>query len=209
MTIDHKAVSDMANIMSILNGKTASDPVHAALDEQAAPSAPTPLGTPTGDKEAMKEVLMRLQGISTSTTFASQNDRQLAEALQTERTPRGARVGKWEIVVNEGTPKTYDVVDQQDTVIAQGLFLYEAALGLVKRLNEGAPINSQPVRDLLKLEEDYARNRSDAVGYKERSRKLREKGEDKRAAVNEDRFDEAQRQALTAHEEILRLAGLR
>lgn len=239
MTVDQKSIDAMANIMNILNQQAdepaagwshvedhVESPVTAAgwhpemsevdqpIYEAANPVvARNPLSDPSID--AMKSILERFHSVSDDAvverlTEAAETDHDLREALITEKTDKGARIGKWEIVVKEGRDlKTYDVVSQDGTVIASDLYLYEAAYGLVKRLNQGNPINSPTIREMLKLEEDYARNRNDAAGYKARSKKHAERGESQRAAVAEDRFDEAQRQALAAHEEILRLAGLR
>jgi hypothetical protein len=178
-------------------------------------STPTPCHVPisTGDTQAMKAILEAFNAATVEApepTRARMRDPEVQEALSTERTHRGARIGSWEIVVNEGASKTYDVVSSSgDTVIAKDLYVYDAAYGIAKRLNEGVAINDPRVRQLLELEEGFAKNRNDATGYRERARKLREKGEDLRASVAEDRHDEASRQALKAHEDILRLAGIR
>jgi hypothetical protein len=160
----------------------------------------------------MKKILLAMNGAApaTVTESARPRDAEYEEALATEPTPRGARIGAWEIVVNEGAVKTYDVVSEDgSTVIARNLYLYEAALGLVRRLNEGVAINDKPIRELMTLEENFARARNDAVSYKARSQNLHAKGETRRALVAEDRFDRAQGEAMSAHEEILRLAGIR
>lgn len=208
MSVDRKAIDDMANIMNILNGRTApADDGDDFVMESAPVAKPVSLGDPNID--AMKDILSRLQGVAQGETGLPR-DKHLVEALQTEPTERGARIGAWEIVKNATNPVTYDVVSEDGrTVIARDLYLYEAALGLVRRLNEGMAINDKPVRDLLVLEENYVRARNDAVNYKQRAQKMQTLGETKRAAVAEDRFDRAQGEAMSAHEEILRLAGLR
>jgi hypothetical protein len=163
----------------------------------------------SSDTDAMKSILEAFHNAQAAPQEPAR-DPEVSEALRTERTSRGARIGSWEIVVNEGKTKTYDVVSADGhTTIAKGLYVYDAAYGITKRLNEGVAINDRRVGQLLALEEDFARNRDDASGYRERAKKLREKGEDLRASVAEDRHDEASRQALKAHEDILRLAGIR
>jgi hypothetical protein len=138
-------------------------------------------------------------------------DREAAEAYVTEPTERGVRIGAWEIRANPGKAgKTYDVVSESgEVVIAKGLYLYDAALGLTRRLNEGAAINDPAVRDLLALEDNYAKRLIEASQMKARAKKLRERGDDLRANVAEDRQDEAERQALDAHDRLLKLAGIR
>lgn len=220
MTVDRKAIDDMARIMAALNQQTAADTAALAMDdvyeggdlyESAMPeTVPAITRTPLSDPsiDAMKDILTRLQTVAESGPSA-QVDPQLREALKTERTDRGARIGAWEIIKHNTEPTTYDVVSEDGrTVIARDLYLYEAALGLVRRLNEGCAINDRPIRELLVLEENYARARDDAASYKQRAQKMHTKGEAKRAAVAEDRFDRAQTKAMTVQEEILRLAGL-
>lgn len=241
MTVDRASVDAMANIMRMLNADSSMAPEHANLvteprdshdhnlfpglnsinadfdpslvESQAPAISRAIVSDPSID--AMKNILLAMQSVSTSPVErlaeAAEADPELKAALVTERTERGARIGSWEIIVNEGKNlSTYDVVsDDGHTVIARDLYVYDAAYGIAKRLNEGVAINDKKIRDLLKLEEEYAKNRNDAAVLKHTAKKLREKGDDFRAAVAEDRLDEAQRQALEAHERMLKLAGLR
>lgn len=214
MSVDRKAIDDMAKIMNALNGQSIAEAESHDLPNDLMEGEATPvLVTGSGDQgiEAMKKILLAMNGAAPAVTeSAKPRDVEYEEALVTEQTPRGARIGAWEIVVNEGQVKTYDVCSEDgEVVIARGLYLYEAALGLVRRLNEGVAINDKPIRDLMVLEENFARARNDAVSYKARSQNLHARGETKRALVAEDRFDRAQGEATSAHEEILRLAGIR
>jgi hypothetical protein len=209
MSVDRKAIDDMAKIMNALNGKSIAAAEADDLMESGQQPSPALMGDP--GIEAMKKILLAMNGAAPVVNESVQpRDAEVEEALITEPTPRGARIGAWEIVVNEGQVKTYDVCSEDgEVVIARGLYLYEAALGLVRRLNEGVAINDKPIRDLMVLEENFARARNDAVSYKARSQNLHAKGETRRALVAEDRFDRAQGEATSAHEEILRLAGIR
>jgi hypothetical protein len=220
MSVDARAVADMAHLIAAFSsagehesilvedaeGQGIADGITArpAGDLDGEPIGRSVITDPNID--AMRVILERMNTAGDGMILKSD----VREALQTERTATGARVGTWEIVVHDSDPKTYDVVHcTTREPIAKGLYLYEAAYGLVKRLNEGVAINDKPVRDLLRLEEDYARNRNDAALYRRRTKSLREKGEDVRAAVAEDRYDDASRRAIEARERILRLAGLR
>lgn len=222
MTVDQKSVDDMARIMRALEGKTfdagSSDEMvlNESDDYLAHEIAPAVVssGISTPDIDAMKNILMKLREADASAperiTEASRFDAKFAEAMVTDKTPTGVRIGNWEIVINESARgKSYDVIDSSGLLLAKDLYLYDAAYGITKRLNEGVGITDVRVRDFLKLEEDYAKNLQDAAQFKERAKTLREKGENTRAAVAEDRFDSSSIQALSAHDEILRLAGLR
>ena len=227
MTVDRKAIDAMANIMSILNSKTAEDDSFTGemitegylgsdvydptpSDYVPEPSHAVPTSVGSSDTEAMKEVLLRLQNLSESAAPAQDGmvDHELNEALVTIPTARGARIGGWEIIKNPGKVPTYDVVSANgDTTIAKDLFVYEAAYGLTKVLNKGVPINDSRVTELLRLEESFVTKRNDAEAYRQRAKKFRESGEDHRANVAEDRHDDVARQAQQLHEDILRLAG--
>lgn len=215
MTVSRDEIDAMANLMRILEGKSAVETARPETASAPTPAAAPELGTMEGDKAAMKAVLMALQGVSESvvappTPVSPRVDPALREAALTEKTPRGVRIEGWEIVVNEGRIKTYDVVSiDGNTTIAKDLYLYEAALGLVRRLNEGVAINDSRVASLLKLEENFVRNHQNATVFKERARKAEAQGDTRRAAIAEDRQDEAARQAQSDMEEILKLAGLR
>lgn len=257
MTVDRKAIDEMANIMRILSAQSEAaeashDAVPASLPVDGGyplaesyeggypmaegypmadgypapgnyPMAPEPVAArvaiSTPETDAMKTILEAFHAAQRETPVEAAPaapvrrpvDPEVAEALRTERTHRGARIGSWEIVVHEGKKgRTYDVVSEGGhTTIAKDLYVYDAAYGIAKRLNEGVAFNDPSVLKLLGLEEDFAKNRDDASGYRQRAKKLREKGEDLRAAVAEDRHDEAARQAIKAHEDILRLAGIR
>jgi hypothetical protein len=221
MTVDQKSVDDMARIMRALEGKTFDAPSDDMMitegseyiAQEIAPAV-TSSSVSTPDIDAMKNILLKLKeadaGAPARISEASRSDSQFAEALVTDKTPTGVRIGNWEIVVNESARgKSYDVTDSSGLMIAKDLYLYDAAYGITKRLNEGVGITDVRVRDFLKLEEDYAKNLQDAATFKERAKSLREKGENSRAAIAEDRFDNSSSQALSAHDEILRLAGLR
>jgi hypothetical protein len=260
VTVDRKAVDDMAQIMAALNAQSqasfeAEPAPSAALAEDVAPgmhmSIPgmEQVGDPSFDPNAgydpsegynpyasasfdpetgeapngisyrtpvssaetddMKRIMMALSGAQEAPPTRV-NDPALAEAVATERTPRGARIGSWEIVIKEGkSRKSYDVVSEDgETVIARDLYVYDAAYGIAKRLNEGVAINDPKIRTLLALEEGFAKKTNDATVYRERAKKASERGDVVRQAVAEDRHDEAARQAILDHNEILRLAGL-
>jgi hypothetical protein len=203
--IDRKEIDDMARILKVMDNLP-DEPVNAIVEE-AATVTRTPLSDP--DIDAMRNILMRMNEAASEGPVV---DVELKEALQTVPTPKGARIGSWEIVVHElsDDERAYDVVNvRTGEPIATKLGLYEAARGLVRRLNEGVSITDKRVRDLLSLEEQYVRNRNDASFFRQHSEKMREKGEEVKAAIAEDRFDDSQRKAIEAHDRILRLAGLK
>lgn len=249
MTVDRRAVDDMAKIMAALNAQSQQSFAAAPVTESIDPSMGfEPVGDPDFDPNAgydvsegynpyssgfnpetgeapsgmstrvavasaetedMKRIMMALRSADAPAP-ARLNDPALEEAVVTARTPRGAKIGTWEILVKEGKArKSYDVVSEDGSVIiARDLVVYDAAYGIAKRLNEGVAINDPTIRHFLALEEGFAKKANDATVYRERAKKAAEKGDTVRQAVAEDRHDEAARQAILDHKEILRLAGI-
>lgn len=126
---------------------------------------------------------------------------ELSKALVTEATEKGARVGSWEIEGRtvDGFGKFYEVLHvTTGEPIASDLRLYEAALALVNALNDGYPITTSRVKSILAIEEEYARNLSDAVGYASRMKVTEGAQHD----IAEARYSEAKRRALTAKKNL-------
>jgi hypothetical protein len=215
MSVDPQKLMEMNRILEAMNNAV---DFGAASDEEFVDSDDLYGDEPTGPAyvanvspgaiDEMKKILEAFHGAQASTPV---EDPEVREALATKPVEDGVQIGSWKITKKQlGETARYDVVHSgTGSAIAQDLYLYDAALGLVRALNEGVSITSTRVRNLLKLEEDFARNVDDAVTYKARARKLREAADEKRAAVAEDRSDEAERQAEAARDRILRLAGLR
>lgn len=208
--IDRQAVNDMANIMAILNERSSAEVGDETLMESETvdeePRRRAALSDPNID--AMRAILERLHEVPQQ--LVESTDPEVRHAAVTEATETGARVGSWEIVVNEGARRSYDVVHATTRdVLAKDLYLYEAALGLVKKLNEGVAINDERIASLLRLEENYAHNRDNAARFRQRKASLQETGEVVKAAIYEDRYDDASRRANDDYERILKLAGIR
>lgn len=171
--------------------------------------------TPSTQREEvadMKKILERLNAATSNAVHTLQEqanyDRDVREALETERTPTGARVGSWEIRVNLEEKmgkevRNYDVIHSQTgEPIAKTLYLYEVAHGLVRLFNRGETLTSQSVRDLLTLEETYTRNRIDALRFKKRYNDAVSKKDYTNADIFEARYQNARQHALTAKERI-------
>jgi hypothetical protein len=206
MSIDRKAIDDMANLMSLLEGK--SDQVTPIDTPVHAPQ--TSIDPATADMQAILNKLNEAQnGTYQKIVERAEVDTEFRMALETERTERGARIGSWEIIVHDGDAKSFDVVHTHtNDVIAKDLTLYEAAFGITKGLNEGLSITNPRIREFLRLEDEFVRHRTDAVQHKTVRDKMIEKGDFNRAGILEARFEQSQEHAINLHDRILKLAGL-
>lgn len=173
------------------------------LREGNAVAPPATGGTDDKKVSAMRSIMQAFRSATDNVREDAHTDHVLMEALQTERTDRGVRISEWEIVISEQAGragKFYDVICDEIT-IASNLRLYEAALMLTKELNKGSSITSAKVREILSLEEDFAKNLEDAARF---SRIMKTATGDK-AMIAEARFSDAKAKAIRAKEEIKRI----
>ncbi len=213
---DPKEVSEMARLVRLMNeGVTFDD-----APEEVSPRTsiiegvidPSPAGVDPS-VAAMKSILEAFHGNSSPVvelTDRATTNRELREALVTENTDRGTRIGSWEIIINEDDQglKNFDVTNiHTGEPIATELSLYDAAHGIARALNEGEMINSNRVRNILAAEFDYVRARQNAAQFREKARVYEHTG-DHRLPLMEDRFDEALSRAKTARQQIVKLSKL-
>ena len=197
--IDRSEVDQMAKFMAALKG--GSETTYATPSQSA---AQTPVGDPAVAE--MKTILERFHSATDQVVTEATYDRELREALVTEATEYGARIGSWEIRVHPiGNRKMYDVVNiVSGEPLAVELLLYEAARGLVRILNEGGRINSREAIELLRAEQEYDNMVHDMVLYKHR---LRTNATSPRVTVFEARYGDAKRRAIAARERVCQLAS--
>jgi hypothetical protein len=204
MTVDPRAVEEMARIRRILSGEYQEEVHEVALNHinkvnESYDSADINSDDP---KEQMKAILQRFNQGATNSVQRIQEDSAthpaFDAALKTEKTRTGVKVGSWEIKVYEDQGnKTYDVCHvQTNEPIARDLTLYESALSITKLLNKHVSINSPQVREVLELEESYSRARTDAALFKRKARRMNESQNHFEAHVADDRYQEARATAI-------------
>jgi hypothetical protein len=183
VVLEDERVPVVDNRTHISEGKLlAADSTNAGLDPSIA---------------AMKNILMAFNGTQSPAKKLEDRavtDRVLREALVTEATDRGLRVGSWEIVINEDFQglKSYDVTNiHTGEPIATALTVYDAALGIARNLNEGQAINSPAIRDILNTEATYDASRQDAALFRTRMEASERMGNGNRASIMEARYIEA------------------
>jgi hypothetical protein len=211
--VDKKDVDDMKRLMDIMSsGNIADEPqnIHEAYSQPRSTVSPPAIATHPGTA-GMKEILQRFyestqESVERVVTTKAEQSPLLKEALETKRTSSGVQVGSWEIRVNEGSSgdKTYDVVNiHTDEPIAHDLSLYESALSLTKLLNRNAGINNPKVREVLELEENFTRQRTDAAQFKRKMTRMLKEGDDFRANVAEDRYEQCKQAAIALRSRLI------
>jgi len=194
--VERSEINQMAKFMAALD-------TPARSSNSSTPAASSPPGDP-GVVE-MKAILERFHAAADHVVAEAPYDRDLREALITETIDHGARIGSWEIRINErGRRKLYNVINAVNgEALAVDLMLYEAARGLVRILNEGGRINSRPVIELLRAEQEYGGLVQDMVLYRHR---LTCSPTGSRTAILEARYGDARRRATQARDRVCKLA---
>lgn len=216
---DPNEVGEMARLIRMMNAGVSFDDSEIVTesvdtDSPIAHSIGEPvirLGSVDPSVGAMKKILEAFNspGPVGELNDRAERDRELREALVTEQTETGTRIGSWEISINEDARglKTFDVTNiRTGEPIATELSLYDAAHGICRALNEGHMINSSRVRDILTAEFDYLRARQNAAEFHEKVRTY--ESAHPRRALMEDRFDEALQRAKSARSRVMKLSKL-
>lgn len=167
----------MARLLSIMEGRSAPLPSSESRPGNG-PVELTGPGVTRADVDAMAGVLGRLNKISNSvvdgmiTESASLQDS--SDAIYTERTTTGVKVGRYQILVKEDQKRLagkqyYSIYNSlTNDVIADDISLYETALAVVRLMNSGKFANSTEVRKLFEQDDLYTSHRVDALVYKKK-----------------------------------------
>lgn len=175
-------------------------------------------GYAPADVNGMKETLERF--------YAAQGGKETYKAMESDRTPltqhqlnetvvesrsvtRQVTGGSFEArtrleeMSNGKTRKRYDVVDTGSrSFVFEDFVNQETAQALAKLLNRGLNESDKRVREVLELEEEFTRCRSDAARFKKHYTRSIELGESEAGAVFAKKFKTAKAEALAAQESL-------
>ena len=216
MSDREKYLNDMDNIMKAFNGE---EKVSISQNNDTQPNDAIkndPLNSVPGmisEQEInMMEKLInatdetKVENITKKTVEQGENNKELYEALHTQKTDDGVRVGSWKIeqnIIENSNKKIFNVihVDTHEP-IAKDLMLYEAAYALVKMFNKGYTITDGKVQEIVNLEERFSTSYSDASQFKKKSKQCFNKGNYNKGNMFEARFDKSRSSALKIKETI-------
>ena len=194
---ERSEIDNMARLIAIMNGQ-APKPVAGRISTPQSNSGIDP------NVAAMKDILTRftsgVEQITTNLVNESVEDGPLREAMAIEQTDDGAVIGMWRIVAKtDSGRKLYDVIRlDENAPIAADLTIYEAARGVAHALNDGVPFTSREMRELLKIEEEYANAVHDAIHAKGLLREKKNKLTESRRSILDDKYGQAIRRAQNA-----------
>lgn len=216
--VDPESVKQMDRLRRIMDGDEEAITESAnSSDDTSAGASWDPNNTPAGvsgqEVDWMQNIMNRFEG---KTENAAQElaeetryNQQLNEAMDTERTKNGARIGSWEIqqdlmeTTSGRSKKVYSVINTKTgEPIAKDILVYEGALGLVKLFNKGYTLTDSDVREILKLEENFSHAYYNAAQHKSKAKNYNKKGNANKADLHESRFDASRQNALQLKDQL-------
>lgn len=208
--VDRSEVDNMLKILAVINGESPAAHNIGMNSQNSAKIAQPEMDNSEKNVSAMKEILEKFTSVAGRASDQLVNetsmDRPLREAMTTEETDDGVIIGSYKITAKNvsSSRKLYDVTHLNEiNAIATDLTLYEAARGLVLALNDGLPITSPEIRNILMIESEYANALHDAIHAKHALRKgnLTES----KKILLEDKYSSAVRRAKGANSRLVQM----
>lgn len=192
MSIDKKQVESMAAIMAAMNSATESD------------ADGNPLKAQKKVDPALGSIMEAFRKATDGVAEISEDYPELKTAITTERTRDGVNIGSWKITIREfaGEGKFYDITHKMTgDPVASDLRLYEAALGIVKALDNGETFTSPLIKSILEFENNYACALNNTLMFSHKMKITEGVQHD----IAEARYSEYKRRAIAAKKTISNL----
>jgi hypothetical protein len=220
--------TDRVSFKRILNGERVSAPSASIQRMDSCGSSAAIMG-PSGptkeDVDDMKRIMETYSNLSGVSSFKQLHDNatnvvaslkersndshELREALTTEKTERGVKIGAWEIIkksrqTRTGATESYFRVHNPNTgqTIKAPFLISESARTIVKLLNNGADLNHPTVRRIAQLEMDYRAAKDRALEEKSYLLRAREKNREFKINLYEAKYEVSRTRALLIREQI-------
>ncbi len=213
MTVTPEDRDAMARLMQLMEGKTVPSPSQPTRAQNREVELAGPGAVTQADIHAMADVMSRLNSISNKIVndmiTESTESPMVAEALKTEKTPTGVKVGRYQIMIKEDQKrlagKQYYSIYNSITgdTIADDISLYESALAAVRLLNDGKFANSPEIRKIFETDDQYTSHRVDALIYK---RKINTTTDMSKREIFESRYQASLDRCMAAKKNIKILA---
>lgn len=215
MTVTSKEEKDaMARLLNIMSGNPVDQIVERKMPVQTHVELAGPGQITDADKNAMAAVLARLNSVSTDVVKEMVNESSsqplISEALHTEKTDNGVKVGRYQIMIKEDPKRLagkqfYSIYNNiTNDTIADDISLYETALAVVRLLNSGKFANNAEVRKLFEQDDAYTSHRVDALIFK---RKFTVTTDASKKDIFESRYQASLDRAMTAKKAIKAIAN--
>lgn len=163
------------------------------------------------DIDAMASVLAKLNNVTQQVISESHRDPILHEAVETQKTDHGVKVGNYQIMIKEDQKRLagkqyYSIYHvKSNDIIADDISLYETALTVVKLLNSGRYVNDTIIRKLFESDDRYTAHKTDAVRFKIRAKKSEKIGDHLKKEVYESRYQASTSNAMNYKSDIKKI----
>lgn len=163
-----------------------------------------------GFHEILDDPQVRFHVTKTMYDFVDQaiDEPKIREAVMTLPTKTGFRYGSYELVEEKISPNRSEFkIVSNGMIVAENMTLRESALGILRELNNGKPMNSNNIVMLLNEEQKFSSAIADSTRYKRKQKLALTESNWTAADVNEARYDRAKQNAIDAKNraaEILR-----
>ena len=194
-----KDVNMMANLMKVMNGET----VKLQEETSSEPNSQAPIDLSPGVKRADVDAMAKImKGFSEATTsVAHKVKKTITESTKTEK---GVKVGAFSVEKN--ADDRYDILDtRSDSILFEGIKLYETVCCIANHLNEGKTINSPEIMEIIKINELFDRHYSNAVQHKHSYQVAKRAVNEGRMDIAQARFSQSKHEAGKAKRKITNL----
>lgn len=210
----------MAKILAAFNGTPV--PKNSSKSKNITEGAEVELAGPgiatDRDKQAMKNILSKLNNLTEDVAHDIGNDRisdiESRDSVVTERNSKGVKIGEYQIQICEDNARLagkqfYQIYNTRSkAIIANDISLYETALGVVRLLNSGNYANSKDVRALFEADDQYTTHRVDAIMFKRKVNKFKKLNESRQKDIYESRCQASLDKSMAAKAQIKKLTSI-
>lgn len=228
MVVSREEVNEMERLRRVLNGDRSAKP-SSAIKTMDSGSSPILDGVSTGvtqqDISEMSKILKNFSDATGVQSFKKLHDNatnvvaelknrsntsvELREALVTEKTDDGVKIGSWKIIKGTrqsslGNPESYFRVHNVDTGqrIKAVFLVSESAMSVIKILNGGADIRHPTIQKIARLEMDYRSAKERALQEKQYLLRAKEKNREFKINLYEAKYEVSRTRALLIREQI-------
>ena len=190
-----KDIDLMSNLMKIMDGKKPTK-----LTETTEQGGTSPVDVTSGVKRSDIDAMSRIiKGFENATSnVAAKVKTTISESTKTDK---GVNVGAFSVEKND--EDRYNILDRRsNSVLFKDIQLYESVCCIAKHLNEGKPINSPEIADIIRINELFERHYTGAIQHKHSYQVAKRSKNGGRMDIAQARFSESKNSASHAKRKI-------
>ena len=187
-------VDFMSNLRKVMNGEKVE--LKESTSQTNSSQVDITPGVKRADVDAMSKIIKGFE--QATSNVAAKVKTTISESTRTEK---GVNVGAFSVEKND--EDRYDILDRRsNSILFEDIQLYESVCCIAKHLNEGKPINSSEITDIIKLNELFERHYTGAIQHKHSYQVAKRAKNDGRMDIAQARFSESKNSASHAKRKI-------